>query len=77
MKYHQIFHIHCCNCKEQLKIGDNPICNTIEVSYIKKEGNEFKKGESNYPIKGFDYKICPEKPSMDLEPNILKYCDNS
>ena len=77
MKYHQIFHIHCCNCKEQLKIGDNPICNTIEVSYIKKEGNEFKKDESTYPIKGFDYKICPEKPSMDLEPNILKYCDNS
>ena len=55
-KFHQIFHIHCCNCKDLLIIGDNPICDTIEVSYIKKEGNEFKKDETTYPVKGFDFK---------------------
>ena len=76
MKFHQIFHIHCCNCVRLLIMGDNPICNTIEVSYIKREGNEFKKDESIYPVKGLEYKICNKKPSMDLEPNILKYCDN-
>ena len=76
MKFHQIFHIHCCNCIKLLILGDNPICNTIEVSYIKKEGNEFKKDESIYPVKGFDYKICNHLPSMDLEQNILKYCNN-
>ena len=74
---HQIFHIHCCNCSPILDLGgENPICQTIEVSYIRKEGNYFKKDESSYPIKGFDYKICPKKPSLDKENNILKYCNN-
>jgi cell division protein FtsB len=78
LKDHQIFHIHCCNCGSILDLGgENPICQIIEVSYIKREGNQFKKDESIYPIKGFDYKICPYKPSLDKENNILKYCDNS
>ena len=76
MKDHQIFHIHCCNCDTLLDLGgENPICKVIEVSYIKREGNQFKKDESNYPIKGFDYQICPKKPSLDKENNIMKYCD--
>ena len=55
MKDHQVFHIHCCNCGTLLNLGgENPICEVIEVSYIKKEGNQFKKDESIYPIKGFD-----------------------
>ena len=78
LKDHQIFHIHCCNCASILDLGgENPICRAIEVSYIKREGNQFKKDESNYPIKGFDYQICPHMPSLDKENNILKYCDNS
>jgi hypothetical protein len=77
LKDHQIFHIHYCNCSTFLDLGgENPICQVIEVSYIKREGNQFKKDESIYPIKGFDYKICPHKPSLDKENNILKYCDN-
>ena len=72
---HQIFHIHCCNCGQIFNSGENPICNVIEVSYIKKEGNIFRKDKSNYPIKGFDYKICPKRQSLDLEINILKFCD--
>ena len=39
MKAHQIFHIHCCNCLPILDLGgENPICQVIEVSYIKREG---------------------------------------
>ena len=72
---HQIFHIHCCNCGQIFNSGENPIYNVIEVSYIKKEGNIFRKDKSNYPIKGFDYKICPKRQSLDLEINILKFCD--
>lgn len=77
LKDHQIFHLHCSNCSPILDLGgENPICQVLEVSYIKKEGNKFKKDESNYPVKEFDYKICSNKPNLDKENNILKYCDN-
>ena len=76
-KDHQIFHIHCCNCGKLVDlVGDNPICEIIEVSYIKREGNQFKKDESIYPIKEFDFKDCPYKPSLNKEKNIMKFCDN-
>ena len=73
---HQIFHIHCCNCGNLFTLEQNPICNIIEVSYIRKEGNIFRKDTSNYPIKGFEYKICPKRQSLDMEKNILKFCEN-
>ena len=75
-KNHQVFHIHCCNCLGLLSIGENPICNTIEISFILKEGYKFKKDNSFYPIKGFDFKVCPNKESLDKENIILKFCDN-
>ena len=75
MKNHQIFHIHCCNCAGLLYIGDTPICNVLEVSYIIKEGYKFTKNNSTYPMKEFNYKICPDKDNLDYEPNILKFCD--
>ena len=76
LKDHQIFHIHCCNCGNLFVLGDNPICNVIEVSYIKKEGNIFRMDNSIYPIKGFDFKVCANNKNMDMEINILKFCDN-
>ena len=76
IKNHQIFHIHCCNCGHLFTLGDNPICNIIEVSCIKKEGNIFRKDVSIYPIKGFDFKSCSQLQSLDMERNILKFCDN-
>ena len=75
LKTHQPFHIHCCNCSGLLTIGPNPICNTLEISYIIKEGNVFQKDNSLYPIKGFDYKICPYKKSLDKENIILNICN--
>lgn len=77
LKNHQVFHIHYCNCGGLLEIGENPVCNIIEISYIIKEGNTFKKDNSNYPIKGFDYKICPNKEDLNKESIILKYCDDN
>ena len=72
---HQSFHIHCCNCGGLFIIGNNPICRALEISFIIKKGNVFKKNNSSYPIKEFDYKICPSKPDLNKESNILKYCD--
>ena len=74
MKDHQLFHIHCCNCGHLFILGDNPICHIIEASYIKKEGNIFRKDNSIYPIKNFDFKTCPKLKSLDMEINILKFC---
>ena len=75
LKNHEIFHIHCCNCGGLFEIGENPICNVLEISYIIKEGNQFHKDNSKYPIKGFDYKICPEKDNINKEHIILQFCD--
>lgn len=75
LKNHQIFHIHCCNCGGLLSIGNTPICNVLEVSYIIKEGNIFTKNNSTYPMKEFNYKICIDRNNLDYEPNILKFCD--
>ena len=75
MKNHQIFHIHCCNLGHLFIIGDNPICSIIEVSYIKKEGNIFRKDNSVYPIKGFDFKTNSKHKSLNMEKNILKFCN--
>ena len=76
MVNHQAFHIHCCNCVGLFSIGENLICNTLEISYIIKEGNKFKKDNSVYPIKGFDFKTCPKKKSLDKENIILQFCEN-
>lgn len=59
-----------------LEIGENPICNIIEVSYIIKKGNTFKKDNSNYPIKGFDFKTCTDREDLNKEQILLKYCDD-
>ena len=77
LKNHQPFHIHCCNCGHLFEIGENPICNVLEISYIIKDGNEFTKNNSTYPIKGFDFKICNHKESINKEPVLLKFCDNA
>jgi hypothetical protein len=74
---HQPFHIHCSNCGGLFTIGDNPICRSLEISFIIKKDNKFKKDFQSYPIKEFDYKICTRKPSLNKESNILKYCDLS
>ena len=72
---HQVFYLHCNNCGGYFYFGNFTICNALEVSYIIKEGNQFEKDESVYPIPEFDFKNCL-KPSLDFNFNLLKFYDN-
>ena len=74
-KTHQPFYTRC-NGDRSLKVnfGNNRICQIMEVSYIIREGNSFKKDETIYPIYEFDYsKIIPGQLDMNL--NLLKLFD--
>ena len=76
VKNHQAYHIHCSNCgKKFFIIGANPLCRGFEIFFIKKEGYKFRRDSSTYPIKGFDFKTCPNKPYSNNEKNVLKYCN--
>ena len=72
---HQVFYLHCNNCGGYFYFGNFTICNALEVSYIIKEGNQFEKDESVYPIPEFDFKNC-FKPPLDFNLNLLKFYDN-
>ena len=77
VKNHQAYHIHCSNCGGVFEIGNNPICIGIEICLIQKEKYKFRKDNSIYPIKGFDFLTCPHLPYLNKEQNILKYCNNN
>lgn len=71
-KTHQPYYIRC-NGDRSFKVnfGNNRICHIMEVCYVIREGNSFKKDEVVYPIYEFDYsRIVPGKLEMNL--NILK-----
>ena len=74
-KTHQAFYIRC-NANKNLKInfGNNRICYLLEVSYIIKEGNLFKKDDAVYPIYEFEY-IGPYKIYNEMNLNLLKLFD--
>ena len=72
-KYHQIFYVHCVNCGKMIQFGDMRICQGLEVSYVIKEGNEFSKDDSNYPIPELETKCSNQ--SFDFNDNIFKYFD--
>ena len=73
-KYHQIFYVHCVNCGEVLQFGDMRICAGLEVSYVIKEGHEFGKDDSIYPIPELET-ICNKNRVLDFNDNIFKYFD--
>ena len=72
-KYHQIFYVHCVNCGTMIQFGDMRICQGLEVSYVIKEGNEFSKDDSNYPIPELET-MCSTQV-FDFNDNIFKYFD--
>ena len=75
-KYHQAFYVHCVNCGKVIQIGDIRICNTLEVSYIIKEGHEFEVDDSIYPVPELDTKCSKNKNKvLDFNDNIFKYFD--
>ena len=69
---HQAFYARCNgNRAKKVNFGNNRICFIMEVSYIIKKDNIFKKDETVWPIYEFDYsKIMVGKLEMNL--NILK-----
>ena len=74
-KTHQPFYIRCNeNRSFKINFGNNRICHIIEVSYIIKKGNTFKKDESIYPIYELDYKK-PKLGKLEMNLNILKLFD--
>ena len=75
-KNHQIFYVHCVNCREVKQYGDIRICSALEVSYVIKEGYQFEDDDSIYPIEELNT-ICNTKNILDFNENIFKYFDNS
>ena len=74
-KTHQAFYIRCNeNRSFKINFGHNRICHIIEVSYIIKKDNIFKKDESIYPIYELDYKK-PKLGKLEMNLNILKLFD--
>ena len=73
-KYHQIFYVHCVNCGDVIQIGDMRICSALEVSYIIKEGYQFEKDDSIYPIPELET-ICRQNIILDFNDNIFKLFD--
>ena len=67
--YHQIFYVHCVNCGTMIQYGDMRICKALEVSYVIKEGNEFSKDDSDYPIPELETKCSNQ--IFDFNDNIL------
>ena len=72
-KYHQIFYVHCVNCGGVIQYGDIRICGALEVSYVIKEGYEFLKDDSVYPVAELETK-CNDN-ILDFNDNIFKYFD--
>jgi hypothetical protein len=71
-KTHQPFYIRCNGDRSnKVNFGNNRICMILEVCYVIRKGNSFKKDEAVYPMYEFDYSvILPGKLEMNL--NILK-----
>ena len=72
-KTHQVFYVRC-NSYAKVNFGNNRICMILEVSYIIRKGNIFKKDETIWPIHEFDYTRVPsERSKFNL--NLLRLFD--
>ena len=71
-KTHQSFYARCNGDRAHIvQFGNNRICQIIEVCYIIKKDNTFKKDETVYPIYEFDYSV-PQNGKLEMNLNILK-----
>ena len=72
-KFHQLIYIRCNNNNGKvIKFGNNKIWKYIEVTYIIKDGNEFLKDDSIYPLKEFYFKNDNYRPDANFNLNIFK-----
>jgi len=70
-KFHQAIFIRFNNAGNLIQFGNNKICSLIEITYMIKEGNEFIRDNSIYPIKEFYFKNV-DGPDVDFDLNIFK-----
>ena len=71
-KTHQAFYARCNENRANIaQFGINRICHIIEVSYVIKKDNIFKKDKTIYPMYEFDYSV-PQKGKLEMNLNILK-----
>ena len=68
---HQSFYFRCNDRSNIINFGYNKICRFIEVSYVKKKDNFFKKDETIYPIYEFDFSK-PKLRKFEMNLNLLK-----
>ena len=72
---HQAFYVRCNGNRSKIvNFGNNRICWIMEVSYIIRKGNLFKKDETIYPMYEFDY-IKPKDGKLEMNLNLLKLFD--
>ena len=70
-KFHQAIFIRFNNAGNLIQFGNNKICSLMEITYMIKEGNEFIRDNSIYPIKEFYFKNV-DGPDVDFDLNIFK-----
>ena len=68
---HQVFYVHCSENSNIITFTNNRICETIEVSYVIRDGHSFATDKSIYPIPEFAY-----ADHKGFNVNILKLFDN-
>jgi len=73
-KSHQAFY-YSCNGRNTISQLRNRICKFIEVSYIIREGNNFEKDDSIYPIFEFDHTRPQKQYKLEINLNMLKLFD--
>ena len=72
---HQSFYFRCNGRSKIINFGFNKICRAIEVSYVIKKNNTFKKDEAIYPI----FKFVFSKPNLgkfEMNLNLSKVFEN-
>ena len=75
-KNHQAFYLRCHGRNRIVVFGNNRICKALEVSYINKNGYQFSKDESVYPIFEFDFLSPQINGKEEFNLNILKLFDS-
>jgi hypothetical protein len=51
---HQVVHVHSCNAGNLDVVDGTPVPRVIEVTYLKREGNQFEKCTHSFPVEGLD-----------------------
>jgi hypothetical protein len=69
---HQSYYARCNGDRDYIAyFGNNRICHILEVCYIIKKDNTFKKDEAIYPMYEFDYSV-PKSGKLEYNLNLLK-----